>query len=310
MLSHTLSPSCSGAAGVYTIIPSLPNFTNSVNYTITYINSQLYINPKGSGADDVDTYLECVEDRGVSYVPANRRYVARFYAKNTNSTPVYVPIGANNKLSSTGSFDSSLQPVVFLPGNGTTRFNVPFDGVQLKWELRTYEGNTLVLEYVTAKSTSVRCSVNTSSPITAPLAAIIMSPEESKTVEEPIAKPEEPAKAEVKPKKIAVEPKPIVVEKNTTKDPKLEVAGKAAENKAMAYPNPANNRISITIQSGFLNEKGIWLYDANGRSCTVKITKRISQNSLELDVSLLRNGFYLIRIKLAEGYRILRFVKG
>ncbi len=145
-VTHSLSPSCAGAAGVYTIIPLLTNFANSVNYTITYINSQLYINPKGSGADDVDTYLECVEDRGASYTPANRRYVARFYAKNTNSTPVYVPIGVNNKLSSTGSFDGSQQAVIFLPGNGTTRFNVPFDGVQLKWELKTYEGNTLVTE--------------------------------------------------------------------------------------------------------------------------------------------------------------------
>ncbi|MGB5027155.1 MAG: MBG domain-containing protein, partial [Chitinophagaceae bacterium] len=159
-VSYSLSPSCTGSAGVYTIIPLLKPFANSINYTITYTNNYLYINPKGSGADDVDTYLECVEDRGASYMPANRRYVARFYAKNTNSTPVYVPIGVNNSLSSAGSFDGSQQPVVFLPGNGTTRFNVPFDGVTLKWQLKTYEGNYLKTESVTASSSSVKCAIN------------------------------------------------------------------------------------------------------------------------------------------------------
>jgi hypothetical protein len=71
---------------------------------------------------------------------------------------VYIPVGTLNKLSSTGSFDGSQQPVVFLPGNGTTRFDVPFDGVSLKWQLTSYECNTLVTEYVIAKSTSTKCS--------------------------------------------------------------------------------------------------------------------------------------------------------
>lgn len=157
-MSHSLSPSCTGAAGVYTIIPLLNPFANSSNYVVTHINSQLYINPKGGNADDVDTYLQCVVDRGASYVPQNRRYVARFYSKNSNSTPVYIPVGVNNKLSSTGSFDASQQAVIFLPGNGTTRFEVPFDGTALKWELRSYECNTLVTESVTARASSVRCS--------------------------------------------------------------------------------------------------------------------------------------------------------
>jgi hypothetical protein len=81
-------------------------------------------------------------------------------------------------------------------------------------------------------------------------------------------------------------------------------------NKTIVYPNPASDRIIVTTQSDFLNDKGIQLYDVSGRACPVKITKRIAQNSLELDISLLRNGFYLIRLKLAEGYVTLRFVKG
>jgi hypothetical protein len=160
-VTYTLSPSCTGAAGVYTIIPSISAFANSGNYTITYINGKLYINPKGYCVDDVDVYLECVEDRGSSYIPANRRYVARLYSKNTNNVPVYVPVGANNLVTSTGSFDASQQPVVFLPGNGTTRFNIPFDGVSLKWTVKTYEVNTLVTESVTVSSSSKKCATTT-----------------------------------------------------------------------------------------------------------------------------------------------------
>ncbi len=160
-VTYTLSPVCVGAAGVYSIIPSISAFANSVNYTITYTNGKLYINPKGSGVDDVDVYLECIEDRGSSYIPANRRYVARLYSKNTNSVPVYVPVGVNNLVTSTGSFDASQQPVVFLPGNGTTRFNVPFDGVSLKWTVKTYEVNTLVTESVTVSSSSNKCATTT-----------------------------------------------------------------------------------------------------------------------------------------------------
>jgi hypothetical protein len=154
-VAYSLSPSCVGASGVYSIVPSLVNFANAGNYQITYTSGKLYINPKGYGIDDVDVYLDCVEDLGSNYLPANRRYIAHFYAKNINNTAVYVAAGTDNKLSSSGSFDGSQLPVVFLPG--TTRCNVPFDGNLLKWQLITYEGNNRVTESVSASSSSKKC---------------------------------------------------------------------------------------------------------------------------------------------------------
>jgi hypothetical protein len=71
---------------------------------------------------------------------------------------VYVPIGPDNKLTSTGSFDGSNQLVIFTPG--TTRFDVPFDGVKLTWELRTYETNKKTSVASDASSTSGKCSIN------------------------------------------------------------------------------------------------------------------------------------------------------
>jgi len=276
-VSHSLSPSCTGAAGVYTIIPLLNPFANSSNYFVTYINSQLYINPKGGNADDVDTYLQCVEDRGASYVPQNRRYVARFYSKNSNSTPVYIPVGVNNKLSSTGSFDASQQEVIFLPGNGTTRFEVPFDGTALKWELRSYECNTLVTESVTARATSKRCSTTGRSEWEE-------IPDEMETEDTPDNNEE-----------VTKQPDPAAEQTKT--------------GNAVLYPNPASDRVIITLQQGLLNDKSLFIYDVSGRACTVKISRRISGNSVELDVSGLANGLYLLRYKETGLVKAIRFVK-
>ena len=154
-VTYTLSPYCTQAPGVYTIIPLLNSFTNSVNYTITYVNGKLYINPKGLGVCNLNAYLNCVEDRGATYLPANRRYIAHFYTKNNNATAVYVAAGADNLLSSTGSFDASQQPLIFNPG--TTSCNVPFDGVSLKWQLNTYQSSSKVTSSIAASSSSFKC---------------------------------------------------------------------------------------------------------------------------------------------------------
>ena len=271
-VSYTLSPTCSGAAGVYTIIPKLKTFANSANYTVSYVNGKLYINPKGTGVDDVDTYLDCVEDRGVSYSPQNRRYVAHFYAKNTNSTTVYVPIGVDNKLSSTGSFDGSQQPVIFLPGTATTRFNVPFDGVSLKWELRTYEGNIKILESATASASSKRtCTYSYTSSRSLLTSATIEKVKDS-----------------------------------------TETAGTVTipEGNVNVFPNPAQSQAIIYFQNEIIDENGNSLYDVSGRSLPVRIKRRISQNSFEIDVSGLANGLYLLRVKVAGGYKTVRIIKG
>lgn len=272
-VTYTLSPSCIGEAGVYTIIPSLSNFAGINNYTVAYINGQLYINPKGGNADDVDTYLQCVVDRGAAYVPQNRRYVARFFAKNTNSTPVYIPVGSLNKLSSTGSFDGSQQPVVFLPGNGTTSFEVPFDGISLKWQLTSYEGNKLVTEYVIAKSSSAKCSTTGRNTLDAP--------DEQTAAEKPTRVTE-------------VNKQPV----------QEQVTGNA-----LFYPNPASDKLIITLPQGLLNAKTLSIYDVSGKAFAVKMVRQIAGNSVELDVSGLATGLYLLRYHDAGVVKAVRFIK-
>ncbi|RYG37136.1 MAG: T9SS type A sorting domain-containing protein, partial [Chitinophagaceae bacterium] len=75
---------------------------------------------------------------------------------NDNATPLYIAIGADNKLSSTGAFDGSAQPFIFNPG--ITRFEVPFSGTTLKWELKTYNSSQKTATSSSASSTSSRCA--------------------------------------------------------------------------------------------------------------------------------------------------------
>jgi hypothetical protein len=70
---------------------------------------------------------------------------------------VYVPIGADNKLSiSGGTFNGAAQPVVFK--SGSTGFEVPFEGLTLRWELRTYESNRKTSVASDASSSSTKCN--------------------------------------------------------------------------------------------------------------------------------------------------------
>ncbi len=269
-VTYSLSPTCVGAAGVYSIIPSLV----STNYTVTVTNGKLYINPKGYGVDDVDVYLECVEDRGASYMPANRRYVARFYSKNTNAVSVYIPIGSNNILSSANgpnAFDGSRQVTVFLPGYGTTKFLVPFDGSTLTWTVKTYEGNSIATESASASYKSNKCSTVTLS---------VRAASSNVTLSDVQDQLKQIAQDEVKP------------------------AGNVN-----VYPNPARGRTTIYLSNDVISVKGLLLYDAYGKPQAVKGARQISKNAIEIDMTGFVSGMYFIKVKGENGYKNISIVK-
>ena len=269
-VTYSLSPTCAGAAGVYSIIPSLV----ATNYAVTVTNGKLYINPKGSGVDDVDVYLECVEDRGASYIPANRRYVARFYSKNTNAVTVYVPIGSNNMLSSVNgpnAFDGSRQVTVFLPGNGTTKFLVPFDGSTLTWAVKTYSGNAIETESASASYKSNKCSTVTPG---------VRAASSNATLADVQDQLKEIAQTEAKP------------------------AGNVN-----VYPNPARGRTTIYLPNDVISIKGLLLYDAYGKPHSVKGARQVSKNGIEIDMTGLVSGMYFIKVKGENGYKNISIVK-
>jgi hypothetical protein len=148
-LSFLLSPSYSGKAGVYQIIPS----ASAVNYLFSPVNGNLYVNPYGTGVKNIKTSLVCVQP-----IPMDANgytYIANFQYENPNSSPIYVSIGPDNLVSGLGKFENSKQPVLFLPGLGT--WQARFNGNKITWAVTTYSGThkTSVASY--ASSTSNKC---------------------------------------------------------------------------------------------------------------------------------------------------------
>ncbi|MEP7109841.1 MAG: MBG domain-containing protein [Ferruginibacter sp.] len=260
-VSYTLSPACTGNAGVYTIIPMLKYFANLPNYRISYSPGKLYVNPKGQGAKKLTPYLDCVEELSAG------RYIAHFYCINDNATPVYVIAGIDNSLSSAGSFDNSTQPFIFMPG--TTRYNVPFDGNTLKWELRTYECYAKTITSASACATSARCNLYTSARSVSPNMTVAI-------VKDPV---------------------------------KTSVTALIPGNNINVYPNPAKDRAAIYLTNGEINVKGLSLFDARGRLLPLKIIGQASKNTIEIDLSQVISGMYFIRVKAEDGYKTICIVK-
>jgi len=157
-VSFTVTPGYTGAAGEYTIQPILGAFSNQVNYSISYVNGTLYVNPQGPGTRKLRPSLDCIVEV-MNPQPGQFRYIAHFMCINDNTSTVYVPVGPDNQLSSLGgTFDGSAQPAVFKPG--LTRFDVPFDGLKLTWTVKTYESNHKTSVASDASSSSAKCSIS------------------------------------------------------------------------------------------------------------------------------------------------------
>ncbi|MDQ6815189.1 MAG: T9SS type A sorting domain-containing protein, partial [Bacteroidota bacterium] len=138
-------------AGVYNNMPSLATSTYP-NYEIIFVTGKFYVNPYGPGAKKVQPKLECVEQ--VSNMPGFG-YVAHFSYENKNSTPFYVPLGADNSIVASGPY-SGTPPVAFAAGSGS--FNIFFDGKKMTWTLKTNEGQQKTAMASDASSSSNRCN--------------------------------------------------------------------------------------------------------------------------------------------------------
>ena len=72
------------------------------------------------------------------------------------------------------------------------------------------------------------------------------------------------------------------------------------------YPNPATNKISIETKSNLQGETTICIFNMNG--ALLQQEKFQSQNLIELDVSALAKGFYLIKIQTNKGIETKKLV--
>ncbi len=134
-----------GKLGKYAI-----KIRDAQNYIINLATiGTLYINPYGVGTVNVHARLKCVE-----YDRSSLQYIANFKYENNNTGTVYVFQGADNQLTSEGTFVGEA-PFEYAPGKGY--FSIHFDGAKLIWSLTTNDGVARKTETVTATSRSNDC---------------------------------------------------------------------------------------------------------------------------------------------------------
>ncbi|MEO6406030.1 MAG: MBG domain-containing protein [Ferruginibacter sp.] len=281
-VTYTLSPNYSGNAGVYTIIPVLNPFANSGNYNISYINGTFYVNPSGKNSKKLRAYLDCVREIP-NPPPGSFRYIAHFYCINDNSSALYIPVGPDNKITSTGLFDNSQQAFIFTPGN--TYFDVPFDGNTLSWQLTSYESTHKSSTSTNASSGSNKCNLTTPTVV-----KVLEAGKEEKVIPNEI-------KVVVNEKKAGTELKVV----NIT--PLVTVA------KVSIAPNPVNDRAIVMVSNALIDLKDIHLFDVSGRQAAAKIIGKRGPNAIELDVSALTSGIYFLKLKLNGTIKTFGMVK-
>ena len=272
-VNYRLDPHCAGDPGVYRIIPELKHFKEKNNYTITYSYGYLYINPRCGDARMLRTGLSCVEKTGPG------KYVAHFYAVNNNRTPVYLPHGIYNFLFSFGRYDSRELPALFPPG--TTRFSIPFDGSGLLWNVSSYQGCYLKADQAIASAWSPSCE---------------RTGWQDKLAVSPFAPPQMSG---------GTIP-------GLTATPHVEIAaGKPAvtATQPTVYPNPAQAQATVLVPGSKISMNSIRLMDVSGREYAVRVSKVLSDDSFVLDVSRLKAGTYLLKIKTADGFVTVVLIK-
>ena len=70
------------------------------------------------------------------------------------------------------------------------------------------------------------------------------------------------------------------------------------------YPNPVKDNISIECSGSIMQVIG--LYDIHGRLIQ---TEKVQSNKIELSVSGLQSGIYILKVKTAGGMAVKRIMK-
>ena len=73
------------------------------------------------------------------------------------------------------------------------------------------------------------------------------------------------------------------------------------------YPNPVKDKLVIELDNAATSE--INLFDSQGKSCKARGVVNSSSSTVEIDMSSMSDGLYVVRLKVGEYYKTFRVVK-
>jgi hypothetical protein len=251
------------AAGVNTAFPGVytntPGITTTAypQYIVSYVPGKFYVNAYGPYARKIIVKRECVS---MLASPVNGfRYRAVFSYTNSNATPLYIPAGADNRITiqNGGTHDNQL-PVEFLPG--THQFSVYFNGSPMVWSLRS-NGSVHNTAQTSSNNAAQGCMD----------ASMTMS------------RPGEQTETGV-----------------LTQEKQLPEG---------VYPNPVYNRLRVSLGDNWIAGTRLQVMNATGNSYDFGAAALVNGSTVDLDVSRLPKGTYLVRVPSKNGFKVFRFMK-
>ncbi len=73
------------------------------------------------------------------------------------------------------------------------------------------------------------------------------------------------------------------------------------------YPNPVRDKLVIELDNATTSE--INLFNSQGKSFKAQGVVNSSSNTIEIDLSPMSDGLYVLKLKVGENYKTLRVVK-
>jgi hypothetical protein len=84
----------------------------------------------------------------------------------------------------------------------------------------------------------------------------------------------------------------------------------AAESQARLYPNPASDMIHILLPSELGNQRiNCRIYDVMGKEVQAPVVNDGMQNTVQVEVSALRSGIYIVQLSGGNYQQSLKFIK-
>ncbi len=122
------------AAGVYDVRIDPASVSGLDLYDTNLIDGKLYINPE-VGCNERLQASDVCKTEGVTFEGRPElNTLVRFTVSNRTDTPIYIPIGNDNRLKGNASY-AGVQPELYLPGD--TTFEIYTDGGSLQHEIKT-----------------------------------------------------------------------------------------------------------------------------------------------------------------------------
>ena len=86
------------------------------------------------------------------------------------------------------------------------------------------------------------------------------------------------------------------------------IAAQEENGKYAVYPNPVSNRLTITSDMQSMKSSDIAIYDLQGKLYRVNESRQVSAYKVELDLTSLAPGVYMVRLNTGKENKIFRIV--